>query len=193
LISLQFVNGNVLDIAADAILLTVDGMAKGMEGNIARAFARRWPDIWDKVKEEIPYPLPYGSVFDYEPDDPDCPFKLVLIASLLPHREVTAPAQKGFIRSSFDAVLRCALHDYRLASLAAPLLKCGWRLSAQEELLAMIDAVDAPGVKGLSGVVSIATLDAAEYDQLNPIIKSMGFHTDVTQAAKFDRIQEKGT
>jgi hypothetical protein len=30
---------NVLDVQADALIITIDGAKKGMEGNIARAFA----------------------------------------------------------------------------------------------------------------------------------------------------------
>ena len=43
--SLKISRGNVLDAKADAIILTIDGAANGMEGNIARAFARKWPDV----------------------------------------------------------------------------------------------------------------------------------------------------
>ena len=44
----------------EGILLTVDGAAKGMEGNIARRFGREYQEIWDEINEDIDYPIPLG-------------------------------------------------------------------------------------------------------------------------------------
>ncbi len=52
------VYGDVFDAVADGLLLTIDGAKKGMEGNVARAYARRWPDAFEEIEYEIPYPLP---------------------------------------------------------------------------------------------------------------------------------------
>jgi hypothetical protein len=38
---LTIIKGNVLDAQADAILMTIDGSARGMEGNICMQFQRR--------------------------------------------------------------------------------------------------------------------------------------------------------
>lgn len=37
---LRVLHGNVLDAQADALIITIDGAAKGMEGNIARRRTR---------------------------------------------------------------------------------------------------------------------------------------------------------
>jgi hypothetical protein len=50
---LRVLHGNVLDAIADALILTIDGAKKGMEGNIARAFARKWPEIWHELEDEM--------------------------------------------------------------------------------------------------------------------------------------------
>ena len=177
MINLQLVSENILDATADAILLTIDGVAKGMEGSIARLFAQRWPDVWNEVKEEIPYPLPYGTVFDYEPEDPTCPFKLVLIASLLPHRDVNVSNQKNFVRSSFHAAIQCALRDYQLATLVTPILKCGWRLSVQQAFLAMVEALDGDDIKSLRGTINISVIDSKEHEMLSSLANSLGFNS----------------
>ena len=63
--------GNVLDAQAEALLLTVDGVALNkpdpakpirggreiLGGNIANQFARRWPEDWEDLQLEIPFPI----------------------------------------------------------------------------------------------------------------------------------------
>lgn len=38
--AIELINGDLLEVKADAVLLTIDGSKPGMEGNIARQFAR---------------------------------------------------------------------------------------------------------------------------------------------------------
>jgi hypothetical protein len=64
--SLLIKYGSVLEAKTDAVILTIDGSAKGMEGNIERAFARKCPDVWKELEDKIPYSLGYGEVFDWE-------------------------------------------------------------------------------------------------------------------------------
>lgn len=65
--SIDIFQGNVLDAKADAIILSIDGSARGMEGNLCRQFASRWSDVWQEVQNEIRYTIPLGKVFDHEP------------------------------------------------------------------------------------------------------------------------------
>ena len=58
--TLELVTGDVLNARADALLLTIDGTKRGMEGNIARQFARRWPDDWEDMQRDVRYPVPMG-------------------------------------------------------------------------------------------------------------------------------------
>ena len=56
--TMSVVNRNILDSSAEAIILTIDGAKKGMEGNIARAFAKKYPNAWELLEYEITYPIP---------------------------------------------------------------------------------------------------------------------------------------
>ena len=96
---IQIIQGNVLEAAGDALLLTIDGSRRGLEGNIARAFARRWPDDFAEIEEQIPYPLPLGRTIATLPDR-DCPFKGIYIASTLHHIDVLSDTQKARIITS---------------------------------------------------------------------------------------------
>lgn len=58
--ALELIAGNVLDAKADALLLTIDGTKRGMEGNIARQFVRRWSDDWGDMQRDVRHPIPIG-------------------------------------------------------------------------------------------------------------------------------------
>ena len=125
---LRIIHGNVLDAKADALIITIDGAKKGMEGNIARAFARRWPELWAEIEDEVPYPLPLGEVFDYEPSS-ECPFRILLTASTLNHMDsLTESAKKGIVRTALDNAITAA-SDYGMKSIATAIMTGGWRLS----------------------------------------------------------------
>ena len=63
--------GDLLGARTDAILLAVDGMARNkpdparpirggkeiLGGNLASQFARRWPEDWEDLQLEIPFPI----------------------------------------------------------------------------------------------------------------------------------------
>ena len=62
--------GNLFTSKAKAIILTVDGAARGMEGNIARAFGRLYPGAWEEFDYDIEYTITLGSAKIYK-IDPD--------------------------------------------------------------------------------------------------------------------------
>ena len=82
----EIISGDVLDTNADALLLTIDG-TNGMEGNLARQFARRWPDDWEVIQRDVRYPIPIGRTVAV-PWEGDCPWQLILFASTLHHADV---------------------------------------------------------------------------------------------------------
>lgn len=57
---------NIMDCSADAILLTIDGVATSMEGNIARLFQRQYPEAWEEIGYDIDYPLPLGNTLAFD-------------------------------------------------------------------------------------------------------------------------------
>lgn len=85
--ALELVTGDVLDAKADALLLNIDGAKRGMEGNIARQFARRWTDDWEDMQRDVRYPVPIGRTVAV-PWGGDCPWRLILFASTLHHLDV---------------------------------------------------------------------------------------------------------
>lgn len=142
--ALEIVTGDVLDLAADALLLTIDGVKRGMEGNIARQFERRWPDDWEDLQRAVRYPVPLGRTVAM-PWDGDCPWRLVLFASTLHHLDVLDDQQKrNVIRSSLSEALRlCDRH--RASSLATAVLQGGWRLNPEDALQEMRTTYQAAG------------------------------------------------
>jgi O-acetyl-ADP-ribose deacetylase (regulator of RNase III) len=151
--ALEIVTGDVLDLAADALLLTIDGVKRGMEGNIARQFERRWPDDWKDLQRTVRYPVPLGRAVAV-PWHGDFPWRLVLFASTLHHLDVLDDQQKrGVTRSSlFEALQLCDRH--RASSLATAVLQGGWRLSPEEALLEMQTAYQAAGCPHVRLLVS---------------------------------------
>ena len=105
---LEVLHCDVLDAAADALPLAIDGAAHGMEGNVARQFARRWSAAWEEIAAEIRYPLPLGRVFEVELDSGYAgPFRLVILASTFHHRETLTDRMKlGIVRTAMENALR---------------------------------------------------------------------------------------
>lgn len=101
------VNENILDSNVEAIILTVGGAKKSMEGNIARAFLNKYPTAWELLEYEITYPIPLGmsKIFNIEDDD-DCNQKFCIIASTLHHLDVLEQSNK---RNTINSALRYAL------------------------------------------------------------------------------------
>jgi hypothetical protein len=100
---IEIVQGDVLAAQAHAVILAVDGAKRGMEGNIARAYSRRWPDAWMEIEDEIRYPIPLGRSIAIRPEN-ESGFPVVLIASTLHHLDALAEQQKA-------AIVRSALAE----------------------------------------------------------------------------------
>lgn len=137
--TMSVVNRNILDSSAEAIILTIDGAKKGMEGNIARAFAKKYPNAWELLEYEITYPIPIGmaKIFNIEDDD-DCNQKFCIIASTLHHLDVLEQSSK---RNIINSALRYALtqaNNHQLKSLCTTIMKGGWRLELEDALVQMI-------------------------------------------------------
>ena len=58
-------HGDVLQTGTDALLLTIDGAKPGLEGNIARAFAKRFPDDWEIIEGGVPFPIALGRTIEH--------------------------------------------------------------------------------------------------------------------------------
>ena len=172
---LRVIQGNVLDAKADALIITIDGAKKGMEGNIARAFARRWPEVWAEIEEEISYPLTLGEVFEYEPVS-ESPFRLILIAATLNHKDtLTESAKKSIVRTGLDNAITAAV-GYGIKSIAAAIMTGGWRLSQQSAFLAMTEGYEMALQGGRDVGLDIYIMDLKQYEPIKSIASGMGYN-----------------
>lgn len=131
------VYGDVLDAVADGLLLTIDGARKGMEGNVARAYARRWRDAFEEIEYEIPYPLPLGRAVVAHPES-ESPFPFVLIASTLNHIDVLTNSQKSGIVSRALREAIAIAQRRGIQKLVTPVLTGGWRVPFSSALDVML-------------------------------------------------------
>lgn len=125
--SLEFLAGDVLESSGDALVLAVDGTKRGLEGNIARAFARKWPEEWDEVESQVRYPIPLGAVAGTRTEGA-CPWRILVLASTLHHVGILADEEKRRVASSafiqaLHAAKRMGAREVCLAPLSG-----GWRL-----------------------------------------------------------------
>ena len=143
--------GDALDAQTGALLLTVDGVARakpdparpirgGKEifgGNLANQFARRWPEDWEDMQLDIPFPIPIGHSVGIQWDG-DCPWRLIVLASTLHHVGERTDAEKlAIIRSAFAEALSIA-QRHHVKSLATVALKGGWRLPLADTVKTML-------------------------------------------------------
>ena len=128
---LKLLNLDVLDATAESLLLTIDGQARGLRGNIAHAFQRRWPEAYEDFEAQLRFPLALGSAVRIDADS-DCPWQSVIFISTLHHLETLDDDNKHeVIRRGLAAALRIAAGT-GLTTLATAPLKGGWRLSVVE-------------------------------------------------------------
>ncbi len=133
---MRLVIGDILDFPADALLLTIDGTRKGMEGNLARQFARRWEGDWNDIQHFTLYPIPLGKTIAV-PWDGDCPWRYVMLSSTLHHLDIISDSDKQTIvrRAFHEALMLC--HKFQVRTLSTTILSGGWRLSQTDALAAM--------------------------------------------------------
>lgn len=174
--SINIFQGNVLDARADAVVFSIDGSAKGMEGNICRQFEARWPDVWREVQDEISYPIPLGRVFDYEPAG-DCPFCWIILASTLNHKDaLSASVKKGIVSTALERSLKIVA-GYGAKKIASTIMSGGWRLPQEAAFLAMIDGYEEARQSGIQVDLDIHILDPDQYERIRILAQSIGWRS----------------
>jgi hypothetical protein len=162
---LRLLHSDVLDAHADALLLTIDGQARGLRGNIAHAFQRRWPEAYEDFESQLRFPIPLGSAVRVDADT-DCPWRTILFVSTLHHLETLDTAGKlAVIHRALSAALQIAAST-GLRTLATAPMKGGWRLSTPEAYRTMHDAWLGSTLRHSGGSLLVCCLDAAEYQAL---------------------------
>lgn len=166
--SIQVLHKNILESKDDAIVLTVDGVARGMEGNITRAFEQQYPEVWEEIEYDIPYPIPLGTVVMLDVHkDLLCAYKSVIIASTLHHIDVLSDIQKTRVISSAlgHAVALSAQRGYR--SIAATILAGGWRLNNLIAFTAMLNQYSRiSAINPAAPMLKIYMLDSATFAEV---------------------------
>lgn len=137
--NIKVINKNLFDQKEGALILTVDGSAKGMEGNLARTFARLYPDAWEELEEEIKYPINLGiaKIYAIHPDL-ECNLSHCIIASTLHHVEILDDEQKLKVISSAlrSSLFLAAKHNVNIVNTAV--LSGGWRLEIEDAFKQMV-------------------------------------------------------
>ena len=169
--------GDVLDARTDALLLTVDGMARNkpdparpirggkeiLGGNIVNQFSRRWQEDWEDMQPGIPFPIPIGRSVGI-PWDGECSWRLIVLASTLHHVGERTDAEKiAIIRGALTEALAVAVR-HNAKSLATTALTGGWRVPLADTVDAMFSAYRQAGsaAQQVSLVLRIANRD--EFD-----------------------------
>jgi hypothetical protein len=162
---LQLLHTNVLDATADALLLTIDGQARGLRGNLAHAFQRRWPEAYEDFEAQLRFPVSLGSAVRIDADT-DCPWRTVLFVSTLHHLETLDDRERhGIIRNGLLSALNIAAST-GLRTLATTPLTGGWRLPTPEAYRTMYDAWLGSPLHRSGGSLLVCCRDAAEYETL---------------------------
>ena len=146
---IELVYGDLLVSETDALLLTIDGAKRGMEGNIARQFKRRFPEDGKYMQRDVKYPIPLGRTVAI-PWDGECQWRHIFFASTLHHLDVLDDQQKlQVIRSALSEALNLCVR-LRITSIATGVLAGGWRLDpeiALDQMKATYQASAAKDVK----------------------------------------------
>ena len=162
---LKLLHTNVLDATADALLLTIDGQAPGLRGNIAHAFQRRWPEAYEDFESQLRFPVPLGTAVRIDADT-DCPWHTILFVATLHHLEtLDDDARHEVIRRSLRSALDTAART-GLRTLATAPLKGGWRLTTAAAYRTMHAAWLGSPLHRSGGSLLVCCRDGAEYESL---------------------------
>lgn len=171
---LKLLNSNVLKAKAEAIILGIDGAAKGMEGNLSRQFALRFPKVWNEIQNEIRYPVPLGRIIEFEADG-DCAFRLVLLATTLNHLEVISDTtRQDIIRNVTEKSLTIA-EKYKINAIASPLLIGGWRLTLQNAFISMFEGYEKARRNNVNGNLEIHMMNYSNYRSIKVLAQNIGW------------------
>lgn len=165
---LELTHKNLFESSEGGILLAIDGASKGMEGNLARNFARLNPDVWEEIEYEITYPMALGTAKVFEIlSDIDCKYKFCFIASTLNHLDVLSDHEKLKVQSSaFRQVLSLA-ESRGVRSIATAVMVGGWRLELCMAYAKMVETyTNAIELSSAVPRVNIYTMAQKEFEQL---------------------------
>jgi len=160
---LEIKNQDILLSTAQAIILSIDGYNKGMEGKLAREFEKAYPTVWNKIESFISYPLPMGKIKGLQIDGN--PFNHIIVASLLPHIEnISYQMQKEIVFSAYSETLNYCVQK-GITHVTSGLLTCGWRLQPIDAFTIMTQAIECNirRIKPSIEIIEICILDETNF------------------------------
>ncbi len=170
--SIDLLHKNLFDGLDEGVILTIDGTASGMEGNLARAFSRLYPDAWDEINYKLKYPVPLGTaiVIEINPDL-KCHYKFFFLASTLNHLLVLTEQEKlNVLSNALRQVL--AIGEARgIQSIGTAVLTGGWRLPIEVAFDQICKTYSiAKAVSSTTPKLNIYVRETNEYEHLNNYI-----------------------
>lgn len=173
----EIYKGNILDSDAEAIILTVDGMRKGLEGNVSRAFERMYPELWEELQYEFKYPISSGfsKIYSIDPIF-ECTNKFCILASTLNHIEILDNKQKlKVISSALTSSLALASRN-GVTTICSCILSGGWRLELIDALIEMLKTFERYKKTTIRApVLKIYIIGNSEYSQVEKYLKESSF------------------
>ena len=162
---IQLLNEDVLSVDASALLLTIDGQAKGLGGIVASAFIRNWPDAYNHCESQLEFPIPLGRAIQTT-EHADSPWPSVIFLTTLNHLQILTDSEKiDVMAMAFIGALNIAVSG-GMRSVSSVVLKGGWRLPQQAAFLRMVDTFQ-QSVFGRQGrMLNICCLNRFEYEAL---------------------------
>ena len=176
---LNIIHQNLFEGEEDGIILTVDGAARGMEGNLARAFARIYPDVWEELEYDIEYPIPLGMsrVYEIHPDL-DCKNSYCFIASTLNHLDTLADDEKLQVQASALRAVLSLAESRGIKSVATGVLVGGWRLELENALEQMMSTyLRARSLSIGTPALNIYLLEHSKFQQASRHLKKQYPHS----------------
>ena len=171
--SLEIKHRNLFESSESGIILTVDGAARGMEGNLARTFARLNADAWEEIEFDIEYPIPLGSskVYEVHPDI-ECNNRYCFIASTLNHLDVLSDEEKLKIQSSALRHVLSLAEAKGVRDIGTAILVGGWRLELEVALEEMISTYRrAASISNTIPSLSIYVLASSEFERIEKYLQ----------------------
>jgi hypothetical protein len=188
LIRLTLVEGDLFDARADAIALPIDGvlpvsagtaLVQRALGRIARAFASRFPEceLVDEVDAQVTFPLAPGQAAAVELPA-GSGFRHALLLSMLPHQadQTNDAVVRAAVAGAFGHALRLC-DELALASVAAPLLKAGWRVPTTTAMTLMLTALASANLRHPLAVEIRILDEPGAVTQLRELARSFGIQT----------------
>lgn len=174
-IQLEVKQADVLTVVGDALILSFDGAAPGMEGAIARQFDHRFPDaeLLEEIKAQVRYPVPLGSAALVELYEGSSPYKAVILASTLHHLEVLDQSGRAInVINAFGQSLELC-QQAGFSNIVTPVLSGGWRLSTHAAFSAMLQVLS--GYRGESKLRCVTVCSIEPIEHLCELCRTVGF------------------